>query len=421
MHSIGSENDFKQLTKCRICGNTNLERYLDLGDMPLVNNYVSKEDDDIECPRYPLQIDYCTECSMSQLSIVVNPSVLFKNYFYRSSVSKTFIQHCSDLAEASVERFKLSSKDLIVDIASNDGANLQQFKKYKLNVLGVDPAENLATIANENGIPTVPKFWNSKTAEEVYETYGKASMITAMNVFAHVDDLDSFLKGVNILLDSDGVFILECPYMMDFMEKTEFDTTYHEHLSYFLLKPIMHLMSKYDLDVFDVERVSIHGGTIRVFIKKKASKKWPVQNKTINAILDKERNSRLYDSKTYENFSTSVIKIKDDMQSTIKELKSKGKHIAAYGASAKGNILSNFCRLGKEDIDYIVDDTPEKQGCLSPGHHIPIVSSSILLESPPDYLLLLAWNFAEELIEKTAEFKKNGGKYIIPIPKVEVL
>ncbi|MCW9023540.1 MAG: class I SAM-dependent methyltransferase [Gammaproteobacteria bacterium] len=414
-------NGYKELDHCRVCKNTDLTTYLDLGNMPLVNSYVTADDDEKPCDRYPLAINYCPECSMSQLSIVVDPSIMFKNYFYRSSISQTFVNHCAEYAENSARRFSFRESDLVVDIASNDGACLREFKKQGVKVLGVDPAENLAKIAIESGVPTVAKFWNADTAKQLLADHGKAKMITAMNVFAHVDDLDSFLTGVNTLLDDDGVFAIECPYMFNFMTNTEFDTTYHEHLSYFLLKPIKHLVERHGFEVFDVMTMNIHGGSIRVYVKKKTSKAWDICYQNIDKLLLMEEETGFHKLNTYMHFSEAVKNIKEDMVNLIRSLKAEGKKIAAYGASAKGNILSNYCGLGKSDIDYIIDDTPEKQGYLAPGHHIPIVAFEQLKKDPPDFLILLAWNFSHELMNKTSAYQGEGGKYIIPIPQVKIV
>lgn len=412
---------YYELDRCRVCESAGLIKFLDLGQMPLANSYVSSVDAAKECVRYPLAINYCKNCSMSQLSLVVDPSIMFKKYFYRSSISRTFVKHCAELAKNSLQRFNFSASDLVVDIASNDGACLREFQRTGVNVLGVDPAENLAKMAIESGVHTIAKFWNEETAKEVRNEYGGAKMITAMNVFAHVGDLGSFLKGIDILLQDDGIFLIECPYMVNFIKNTEFDTAYHEHLSYFLLKPIMVLMRKHELEVFDAGLLDIHGGTIRIYVQRKGNGSNQIRHDVIEKLLDAENDMGLCDVNTYLKYSDKVHKIRDTMINTIQELKAKGKVIAAYGASAKGNILSNYCGFGRDDIEYIVDDTPEKQGLLAPGHHIPIVSSKVLEECHPDYLILLAWNFSKELMEKTAGFRGRGGKYIIPIPEVKIV
>ncbi|MBI5065250.1 sugar nucleotide-binding protein [Candidatus Woesearchaeota archaeon] len=422
--SIGTKvapSQYKNLEQCRICSSKNLEEYLDLGNMPLVNSYVKQEQLHREDQRFPLKIRFCKDCSLSQLSIVVNPEIMYKNYFYRSSVSKTFTNHCFEFAKQSVENFKLSQNDLVVDIASNDGCALGEFKKFGVKILGIDPAENLAKIANEKGVPTLPKFWNEETAKEVLDKYGEASLINASNVFAHVHDLDSFLRGTNYLLKGSGVFTIEVPYMLNFVNKTEFDTTYHEHLSYFLVKPLTVLFKKHNLEIFNIEKFTIHGGSMRVYVKKESDKTLKVNKDSIKWLLELEEDLGLHDISTYLEFSKDVERIKSDLSGLLTKLKKQGKTIAAYGASAKGTVLLNYCGIGKDLINYVVDDTPEKQGTYTPGQHVPIVNSSMLSEQKPDYLLLLAWNFAEELMNKTQDYKNKGGKYIVPIPSVRVI
>ncbi len=417
----GNSEDYYVLNECRICNGIYLEEYLNLGNIPLVNSYVDPKNPEPIDAKYPLQINYCQDCSLSQLSIVVHPEIMYKNYFYRSSISRTFVNHCFRLANYTVKQFNLTDKDLVVDIASNDGAALGEFKKFGVRVLGIDPAENLAEISRKLGIPTVAEFWNNETAREVLKQFGKASIITAMNVVAHVHDLKSFIKGVDILLKEDGVFIMEVPYLLNFINKNEFDTTYHEHLSYFLVKPLIHLFEKNGFEIFNIYKSTIHGGTLRVFVKKKNNIFIKVEHDPIKWLLELENDLGLYNIKTYQHFSKDVIKIKHELLNLLTQLNKKNKTVAAYGASAKGTVLSNYCGLGKDLISYVVDDTPEKQGFLTPGNRIPIVEFSHLEEKIPDYLLLLAWNFAEELMENTQEYKNSGCKYIIPIPSVKVL
>jgi len=412
---------YKQVTSCRICQNRELKRYLDLGQIPLVNSYVHRKNKESAEEKYPLQLDYCTNCSQSQLSIVVDPKILYQVYFYRSSISKTFIQHCHQTARSLVDRFQLTSDDLIVEIASNDGCSLQEFKKFGMRVVGVDPAQNLAKIANKQGITTLPSFWNQESALKILTEHGKASVINAANVFAHVDELDEFLQAVHILLKENGIFIIEVPYLFNFINRTEFDTTYHEHLSYFLVKPLIKLFDKHSLKVFDIEEISIHGGSIRVYVRKSTNKTIEVNEASINQLLDLEKSVGLHELTTYLTFPKDVEKIKNDLLGLLIKLRSENKKVAAYGASAKGTVLSNYCGIDHNLVSYIIDDTPEKIGYLTPGNHIEIVPLTHLQNDTPDYLILFAWNFLEELIEKTKEYRKNGGRYIIPIPSVRVI
>lgn len=412
---------FKLVEECRICKGSNLVPYLDIGNIPLVNRYINPSERHYEESLFPLQVKYCKDCSLSQLSIVVDPTLLFKNYFYRSSISQTFRNHCYEFAEHSVDNFDLKEGDLIVDIASNDGCTLQEFKKFGLSVLGVDPAENLAALANAQGIQTISEFWSENTAQKIIQEHGKAKMIMALNVFAHVDNVDSFLSAINILLKDDGVFAVEVPYLVNFINKMEFDTIYHEHLSYFLVKPLLHLFKRHKLDVFDIKKFIMHGGSIRIYAKKESNHAIKGDKESIKWLLELEKDLGLYDERTYFKFSHDIQQIKDGLIKTLYQLKWQGKTIAGYGASAKGTVLTNYCGIGKDILDYIVDDTPEKQKFLTPGTHISIVDASYLKKNKPDYLLLLAWNFAEELMQKTKDYKDSGGRYIIPIPSIKII
>lgn len=320
-----------------------------------------------------------------------------------------------------VERLKLNPNSLVVDIASNDGAALSTYQSLGIKVQGVDPAINLADIANAKGIPTRPDFWSARIAREIRSEVGEADVITASNVFAHVDDLYEFMEGVANLLKEDGLFVVEVPYAVPFITKNEFDTTYHEHLSYFLLKPLMHLFGRSGFKVVDVEFYEIHGGTIRVYVAHERSNKIEVSSDTVYHFLNKESELGLHSLEAYNNFRHQAEKVKLDLMTLVEKLNTEGKTVVAYGASAKGNILTNYCKFDVSDILAILDDTPEKQGCFSPGHKIPILSPAELPNLKPDYLLLLAWNFAEELVKKTSDFKQNGGKYILPIPEVTIL
>lgn len=412
--------NYQKVTHCRICNGHKLNRYLNLGLIPLVNSYVT--DDALRDEKYPLEILYCQECSLSQLSIVVAPEKLYRQYAYRSSISETFKKHCELFAEHASQKYHLTSNDLIVDIASNDGCLIREFKKYGANILGIDPAENLVHIANQAGLRSIARFWNMATAKDAESNFGKAKIITATNVFAHVHDVHEFLEAVNILLKEDGIFIVEVPYLVNFINKKEFDTTYHEHLSYFLIKPITHLLADHAFELFDVQQFMIHGGTVRLHIKKTANRSMTGERPdSIQWLMDLENDLGLHDFKKYKEFSNDVENVKRNFIDTLKGLKDKKKKIAAYGASAKGNVLLNFCNIGKDVISYIIDDTPEKIGKFTPGNHIPIVSYDMINNERPDYLVLLAWNFAEELMQKTGAYKSGGGRYIIPIPTVRIV
>lgn len=411
------QDKYKELKNCRICGNKNLTNYLDLGETPLANSYVTKLEDEEEV--FPLRVLLCEECLLSQLDIVVNPSVLFRNYAYRSSISNSFHDHCNDFAKELNESNIIEQGDLVLDIASNDGTLLKKFKARGNKVLGIDPAINIAEIANKEGIETLPNFWTPDLAKKLLSIRGTAKIITAFNVFAHVHDLHSFVGAVKILLDKEGYFIIEAPHLLKLIEKNAFDTIYHEHLSYLLVKPIQKLMALHGLKISKVDETDIHGGSIRIYIEHK-DKPGRFDN-SVQKIIEKEENSGLYSKKAYLDFREKVLNIREELVGSLSKLKQQGKIIGGFGASAKGNTLLNYFGINNQMVDYIFDSTPEKQNKFTPGANIPIIDANLLMEKNPDYLLLLAWNFAPEIIEKTKTYKDKGGKYIIPIPKIKVI
>lgn len=408
--------EFKKITKCRTCNSKNLIGYLDLGQMPLANGFLKKNEIRNE-KRFPLEVILCKDCYFSQLSVVVDPELLFRNYSYCSRHSKTFKIHCQELAEELNKKI-LQKDELVVDIASNDGSLLKFFKKKGNKVLGVDPARNLARKANRAGIETIAEFWSDKFAKELLPKKGKAKVITAFNVFAHVDDMHSFVKGAKTILDENGYLIIESPHILPMLCNTEFDTIYHEHLSYLSLKPLEKLMSSHGLRIAKVKKFDIHGGSIRMYIEHEHKN---TSDGSLEKVIREETTHNVYSLRYYHKFQSQVDKIRQDLVDTLLKLKQQGKMISAFGASAKGNTLLNYCKIDNITIDWIFDRTLEKQNRLYAGVHIPIIDPSNIEKIKPDYLLLLAWNFAPELMSKTVSHQKRGGKYIIPVPKVKVI
>ena len=336
-----------------------------------------------------------------------------------SSTSKLFIKHFEQYAEKVYERLKLNSHSLVIDIGSNDGILLKPFKKLGTKVLGIEPAENIAKIARAEDIDTISEYFSKKLAHFVVKKYGKADIITANNVFAHIDDLDEVIEGLKILLKDNGVFIMEAPYLIDFLQKRYFDLVYHEHLSYWSVGALQTLFKRFNMTVFFVEKVAVHGGSIRVFVKKEEGH-FPV-DKSVKQFLLKESKMKLKDITTYLNFAQKVYENKVKLLLLLEKLKSKGKTIAAYGAPAKGNTLLNFFSIGTETLDFVVDDSKFKQGLFTPGKHIPVVPSQQLYEKKPDYVLILAWNFADSIMDMHKNYRKDGGRFIIPVPKPRIV
>jgi 2-polyprenyl-3-methyl-5-hydroxy-6-metoxy-1,4-benzoquinol methylase len=313
----------------------------------------------------------------------------------------------------------LQTGDLVVDIAGNDGALLSVFKEeLGVSVVNVDPAENLAAIAEAAGVPTITSFWGADVARQIVSDYGRPKLITATNVFAHVDNVRDFVAAARECLDEDGALMLEFPYGVDFIEHREFDTIYFEHLSYVLLRPVKRLAEDLGLQVFDVQKQAIHGGSIRVFIGNRGAR---AVRPAVAEFIARELADGYHDAAVYQSWDQEVTALIGELVRQISSLKQSGAKIAAFAASAKGNTLLNACQFDAATIDYIVDDTPEKIGRFSPGTGIPIVDRTVLAEDPPDYLLVLAWNFAKEIIATTKEYENTGGSYIIPIPAFKVI
>ena len=406
----------RAVTNCRVCGSADLVKYLDLGLLPLANNLATSAQDAIDMVRFPMQVLFCQECALSQLSVVIDPGVLFTHYTYRSSINKGYVQHCRDMARSVKELLQIGSGDLVVDVAGNDGALLAEFRdELGVNVVNVDPAENIAAIAESCGIPTLTRFWSQEVAQEILDQHGRPKLITATNVFAHVDDVRGFLAAARHCLHEKGALLLEFPYAMDFIENREFDTIYFEHLSYVLIGPVAQLAAKEGMQVFDVQKQDIHGGTVRVFLGIEGAHE---VKPSVADFLGREKSGGYHDIAIYREWTGEIDALIDDLATQLKKLKNAGAQIAAFAASAKGNTLLNACLIDTATIDYIVDDTPEKIGRFSPGTGIPIVDRSVLAGDPPHYLVILAWNFAREIIGNTSAF---GGKFIIPIPAFEIV
>lgn len=381
---------------------------LDLGKTPLANSYLTHPTDQEKW--FPLRLLFCDGCALVQLSHVVNPDLLFRNYAYRSSSSNTMPRHFTELAGFIRSNFLYSSKDLVVEIGSNDGTLLRAFKDLGTKVLGIDPAENLAKIANERGLETLPEFFNPEIARRVRETKGPAKVIVGNNVFAHVDDLPSLMEGVAILLDKEGVFSIEVPYVGDLNQGVEYDTIYHEHLSYFSLHPIARIFSDFGLSILRADRLEVHGGSIRVVGKIGKRIKVP--------LIEFEKRCGLNRLETFLSLAHRVEYQRASLLQGLRDLKLNSNKIVGYGAPAKGNTLLNYCGIGPDLLDYIVDTTPEKVGKFTPGTHIPIKEAERFRLDQPPFALLLAWNYETEIILKEVGYT---GQFIAPLPYPKIL
>jgi dTDP-4-dehydrorhamnose reductase/SAM-dependent methyltransferase len=403
----------KPHTKCRVCRSEKLTKYLDLGLMPLANNLEASSIRAREKERFPLQVMFCEDCGLSQLSVVVDPVKMFSYYTYRSSVNGGYVKHCRDMAQDLRDKFNLITDSFVIDIAGNDGALLKEFQdEIGCRVLNIDPATNLAAISEAQGVPAIADFWNEETARRATAD-NKADLITATNVFAHVDDVRSFLENCERSIKEEGVIVLEFPYLIDFIENMEFDTVYFEHLSYMSLLPLHKLCGMIGLKIIEAENIVIHGGSVRVTIAKENSSHAVEDN--IMWFLHDENEKGFNKIERYKKWSGDVQKSVRDFGNKVLALKKQGCKIAAFAASAKGNTLLNAAGLNTDIIEYICDQTPEKIGKYSPGTGIAIVHPQELTKNPPDYVIILSWNFSEEIIPKIREL--CNAKIIIPIPE----
>jgi len=408
-----------KLERCRICKNKKLEKILDLGEMPLANAFLDKDQLSQKEIPYPLRVVWCKSCGLLQIDEIVPPEILFRNYVYVSGTSEALRKHFEGVATEVVTNFKLNGKSLVIDIGSNDGTLLKEFKKIGAKVIGVEPAVNISKIAQEEGITTVNDFFSENIAKKIIKNNGKADAITATNVVAHTNDLDDLLKGVSYLLKDDGVFVIEVPYLVDLLENVEFDTIYHEHLSYFAVRPLKIFFDEHDFKIIDIKRVKIHGGTIRIFVSKKKSKY--IINKNVNQLISLEKEKKMHEVMAYRKFAERVEKLKEDLVNLLQKLQSENKKVIGYGAAAKGNTLLNYYHIGSELIEFIADLSPMKQNKFTPGTHIPVYSPERIYEIKPDYMLILAWNFVDEIMKQQSKFKEMGGRFIIPVPEVKII
>lgn len=402
---------------CRGCGGTALSRILALGETALANAFLGNDSEFATEKRFALDVYLCATCGLVQLLDVIDPETLFRNYVYVTGTSTTMATHNKAYAATVTDRLGLGENDLVVEVASNDGSLLRYFDALGVRTLGVEPARNIARIAREAGIETVEEFFTSALAHELRDSYGSARAIIANNVLAHVDNTRDFLFGARTLLAPDGLLVVEVPWLGKLVANLEYDTVYHEHLCYFSLTALSQIYAAAGLHVVDVEHVPVHGGSLRVYAS-------PVPREpgaSVANLLAEEAAAGLRDPSRLERFANDVSRQRSELLALLESLRSDGKTIAGYGAPAKGNTLLQYCNITSTMLPYTVDRNSLKVGCFTPGTHIPVLPVDTLAVNPPDYLLILAWNFADEIMGQQAEYRAQGGRFIVPLPVPRII
>ena len=403
---------------CRLCGGQALTQVLSLAPTPPANAFVPKDALNKRQECFPLDVFFCGSCGHVQLLDVVDPKILFENYVYVSGTSPVFVRHFEDYARAVIERFCPPAGGLVLDIGSNDGTLLGFFQKADMKVLGIDPARTIAAEATSRGIETWSDFFEPRLAARIRTERGPAAVIAANNVFAHIDDLGGVADGVRDLLAPGGVFVFEVSYLADVYENTLFDTVYHEHLAYHSVAPLKRFFSAHGMDLFAAERVQSHGGSLRGFAQLKGGPR--AADGSVDTLIAFEKKLGLDKAETLAAFGRKIDAVGNSLRALLGDLKARGKRVAGFGAPAKATTLMYHFGLGPDAIEFIVDDSPLKQGLFSPGLHVPVLPSEAIYERRPDYLLILAWNFARPIMDKHARFAAAGGHFIVPLPSVEV-
>ncbi len=403
---------------CRACDGADLAPIVSLGALPLANRYLTPEQLTEAEPRYPLDLVRCRRCSLVQITEVVPADILFRDYLYFSSYSTTMLAHAETLVRRLVDERRLGAGSLAVEVASNDGYLLQYYRRAGIPVLGIEPARNVAEVAErERGVRTISEFFSDELARNLAQRGERADVILANNVMAHVADLNSFVAGFHALLKDDGVLVAESPYLRPFLENVEFDTIYHEHLYYYSLTALDRLLRRHQLVIVDCEPLTIHGGSLRIFAQR--ADRSPAPSARVRALLDEEAGWGVDDERPYRAFAGGVERIRSELAALVRRLRADGKRVSAYGAAAKGTVLLNTTGLGRDDLSFVCDKNPHKQGRLMPGVHVPIVDPARLAAEQPDYCLILVWNLADEVMAQQAGV--YHGRFILPIPSVRMV
>lgn len=406
--------------KCRFCGESVDHIFVDLGMSPLCESYVSAEQINHMEPVYPLCVYVCSGCYLVQLEQYVSAEHIFTEYAYFSSYAEQWLKHAETYVEMVIQRFELSAESQVVEIASNDGYLLQYFLPHQIPVLGVEPAKNVAEVAVAKGVPTMTEFFGEATARALAAEGRQADLLLGNNVLAQVPDLNDFVAGMKLLLKPQGVITMEFPHLVRLMEENQFDTIYHEHFSYFSLTTVEKIFAAHGLTLFDVEELSTHGGSLRIFARHSENRDRPVSD-SLTSLLAREEVFGITRMETYSAFAEQTRETKRKLLEFLIGAKRRGESVVGYGAPGKGNTLLNYCGIRTDFLDYTVDRNPYKQGKFLPGTHIPIYHPDKIRETRPDYLLILPWNFKDEIIEQMSDIRSWGGRFVVPIPGATVI
>lgn len=407
-----------QLTVCRACKSTNLYTFLPLGDHPPANAFLTEAKLSEPEPVFPLDCQVCLDCAVVEVADQL-PADFFDDYVYVPSASSTMHAHFAAFADRISERFSGGTGGLVVDIGCNDGLLLQACAERGLPTLGFEPAANIALLARSKGLEVRNDYFSEAAAATVAASHGRAQVITTTNTLNHIDDLHAFMRAVDLLLEPTGTFIVEVPQALELVEKNEFDTVYHEHLSTFSVTSLAALYRPFSMRIVDIEVLPVHGGSMRVAAQRRAIE--AAEDPVVQVWLEREREQGLFERATYDALAGRVRQLRTDLLGMLGHLKASGQSVAGYGAPAKGNTLLNYFGIGRETLDFLADRNELKQGKYSPGMHIPVVHPAQVLERMPDYLLILAWNFADEIIGQQDAYRKAGGKFILPIPEARIV
>lgn len=407
---------------CRFCQHPLQHTFVNLGGSPISNDFLTNSQVDKSEKFYPLHTYVCDRCFLVQLPEVESREHIFGDgdYAYFSSYSESWLKHCQRYTNLMVERFGFDRASQVIEIASNDGYLLQYFQAQNIPVLGIEPASNVAAFAEAKGIPTLTKFFGVQTATELVELNKQADLLLGNNVLAHVPDLNDFVAGLKLLLKPDGVITIEFPHVLQLITQNQFDTIYHEHFSYFSFLTVEKVFAAHGLTLFDVEELPTHGGSLRIYGRHSEHTELAITDR-VAELKAKEAAAKLDLIDTYLDFTKQVESIKRQLLTFLIQAKNEGKSVVGYGAPAKGNTLLNYCGVRTDFIDYTVDRSPHKQGLFLPGTHIPIYSPDRIAKTKPDYLLILPWNLRSEVIEQMAHIRDWGGKFVVPIPRLEIL